>query len=901
MNNTEALIDVQRIHNDLKWIQVCLEEVLTELGQKEAHKILDDKFSESKRFNAERVKVLSIFFQLLNLVEEKATVEYRKRIELEVGLDKISGLWGWAIKELKAANISDNEIIASIGKIKVETVFTAHPTESKRYTVLEHLRRIYLLLVEKHRGNSSLLADTELKERFKVEIERLWLTGEVFLEKPTVKDELNNTLFYLTNVLPQATETLWKRLKLVLDTNGVEYGTEVEAPKIVFGNWIGGDRDGHNLVSAKVTQDTLEQLREIALKLIKDELLELAKKLSISALNVQPPEAFLERIKNWASLLGTQGEDALKRNIQEPWRQYVNLCIAALSPQESPNNHGRISNSNELIKHLQLLEESLYQRKAGLLVKGDIKPIIRKLNLIGFHLAKIDIRQNSERHEKAFIELLGTVSHQMADSFLSYSEEKKVELLLEEFRNPRPLIGKGSNISVETQDILDSLEVIRNHTKLYSKECLGHYIISMCRSLSDLLIVSVLAKQSGWISYQNQRPVLELPICPLFETIDDLRRSALILRSYFSVPEILNSLQEHHENRLMVMIGYSDSNKDGGILASHWLLQVAQREMQAVAQEFGVEICFFHGRGGSLSRGSGPAHRFISALPDHTLLGYLRVTEQGEVIAQKYANPATAAYNLEILAAGTLVKSLKGVQEKNLNEEKSVMDQLANESFKAYRRFIEHPSFIKFYQEATPLDLIEQAQFGSRPSRRSGAKSLNDLRAIPWVFSWSQSRFYTSAWYGLGSAIEDLRLNNQALYLQLKENLSAFTAFRYTLTSASSAILLSDPVVMQMYANLVEDEDIRIEMMGILMSEWQKTKTEIELLYGSTLESRRPRTLEMIHIRREKLRYLHKVQVNQLIEWREAKKLGYEMKSKTMLIEMMAVMGAIASGLRNTG
>jgi phosphoenolpyruvate carboxylase len=399
----------------------------------------------------------------------------------------------------------------------------------------------------------------------------------------------------------------------------------------------------------------------------------------------------------------------------------------------------------------------------------------------------------------------------------------------------------------------------------------------------------------------------KIPVVPLLETIEDLEKGPEILDSFLSHPITQRSIiyrqkRDNSDRYQQVMVGYSDSNKDGGIFASLWSLNQAQLKLSDVGKEHGIRIRYFHGRGGTISRGAGPTHRFIAGLPSGTVQGDMRLTEQGEMISQKYANTVTALYNLELLQAGTASHTLSKDSGKDLqNKLQPIVNKLYDHSLESYQNLVHSDEFVHFFSQATPIDVIESSSIGSRPARRTGKRSFGDLRAIPWVFSWSQARFFLTGWYGVGSALQRLRDEDPESFSELSKEAVNFMPFRYIITNASSAIALTDIEIMKEYASLVEDRALAEQYLNKIEAEFNRTREMLELLYGHKLSERRPRMYRMIEFRSELLKPLHKLQIEQLKSWRKLKDSGKEKQAAEQLPEMLLVLNAIASGLGTTG
>jgi phosphoenolpyruvate carboxylase len=456
--------------------------------------------------------------------------------------------------------------------------------------------------------------------------------------------------------------------------------------------------------------------------------------------------------------------------------------------------------------------------------------------------------------------------------------------------------------------VLNTYRVLADHLRDYGPDGVGALIISMTRNTSDLLSVYLLAREVGLTTSGAEGLACRLPVVPLFETIDDLQRSPEILRDFLRHPVTRLSLEQQRlanggdDLVQQVMVGYSDSNKDGGILASLWSLYRAEAALVRVAHEAGVRIRFLHGRGGTMSRGGGPEHRFVKAIHPSALNGDLRVTEQGEAIEHKYANRLTAVYNLELLFAGVARATLL---DRHCPEPphvlESTMDWLAEHSRRTYVELRQTAGFLTFFREATPIDAIEESRIGSRPSRRTGQPALADLRAIPWVFSWNQARFFLPGWYGLGGALEALQLERPDEFAQLATHLSTWAPLHYVLSNAATSIAAADPEVMRAYAALVEDDACRAHILGRIVEEFDRTSLMLERVYGGSLAERRPNIHGALQMRQAPLRVLHHQQIALLREWRRARRHDELEHAATFLRPLLLTVNAIASGLGATG
>ena len=916
MYSSDDSIDVGKIRVDLDFLITCLVEVLQETGQDSLAQFLKNDQTELPS-GVKLAQLYSLCFQLNNMVEENAASQFRRKEETLHGLSYIPGLWGINFQKLKEIGLSASEIAAGLSQIHIEPVLTAHPTEAKRQTVLDHLREIYLLLVEKENSRYTPQEKSSIRQDIKIALERLWYTNEVFLEKPKVKDELRNVMHYLTNVFPSVIPILDSRLRKAWVENGFDEswlkGIK-NLPRLSFGNWVGGDRDGHPLVTSEVTRDALEKLRKAALQLLKKDLIILINKLSISSLHLDTPVVLKDWIRTKIPLLGQEiMESVQNRNQFEPWRQAMRILYHRIPLSENgelyrdSNSEQFYKNSKELLDDLQILYQALLDCNLSRIAEGDLEPFIRKVQSFGFGLASLDIRQNSAFYETAVSQLM-IAAGMDGSSFLEMDFIQRKDFLNNELTKDRPFTRLEVSAGIEADAVRACFQVLKNHIYYFGREGIGSLIVSMTRDISDLLMVYILAREVGLTHKVELGMVCQIPLVPLFETIDDLHESPSIMKDFLSHP-ITQKSQEffYGQNQVdiglqQVMIGYSDSNKDGGIVASLWNLHQAQTALVKTAAENHTRIGFFHGRGGTVSRGAGPTNRFIHAQPYASLQGYFRLTEQGESISQKYANKATNAYNLELLLAGVAGIT---IQEKYLtpvpDEVEDIMDKLSSYSRKHYEDLIQKEGFIQFFSEATPIDIVESSRIGSRPTRRTGSRKLSDLRAIPWVFSWSQSRFFISGWYGLGEAMHRFEEENRSQFQKLLAYSSSYAPLRYILTNVTTSMLMADVEIMKQYASLVKDTQIREEFLSLILDEYGKTKRFLEKVYKEPLELRRPRTNQMLEIRKSKLDRLHKIQIQGIVHWRRVKEEGKTIEAESMLTEMLQVLNAIASGLRTTG
>ncbi|MGE3308856.1 MAG: phosphoenolpyruvate carboxylase [Limisphaerales bacterium] len=911
-----------KIDRDMEFLLGCAREVFSEMGEGDLAALLDPGRWATDRPLPERgSQVISITFQLLNLVEENVANQVTRSREAAGEGTKASGLWSDTLRQLKEAGHDAAVVRKALASTPVEPVFTAHPTEAKRWSVLTLHRRLYLLLVELENRMYTPAERDRLRDEIKAVLEVLWRTGEILVEKPDVAAERRNILYYLENTLPHALGLVDARLRNAWQASGFPAWPEDSGPapvRLRFGTWIGGDRDGHPLVSAEVTRATLAELRSRAFIVLDRRMAELEGALILASHVHSIPESL-------AGILRGRGTEpaTVPTAGEEPWAAAVRAMRRRLPLGDRAKDAAGYRFPRELRNDLEALFESLVEIQAKRLAVQHVLPVIRTLDGLGFHLAKVDVRQNSAFHDKAIAQLLDFAGIPGGGEYAAWDEERRRAFLEAELRHARPFAEATAEVGHEAGAVLSAYRVLADEVRAHGRFGVGSLIVSMTRSVSDLLGVYLLGREAGLVRGTGEGLVSLLPVVPLFETWSDLQGAGPILEAFLDHPITRRSLAIQGMDRdgeaaawaspggpeaswdasgadegaariQPVMIGYSDSNKDAGILASQWALFSAQRALTAVGRSRGVSIQFFHGRGGTVSRGAGPTHRFLDALPGGTLEAGLRITEQGEVVAQKYGNRLTAALNLELIAAGALRNRLAPGSDSGGKGLEDLLPELTRTSADAYRDLLTTPGFLQFYRTVTPIDLIECSRIGSRPSRRTAEPSLSALRAIPWVFSWTQARFYLPGWYGVGAALERLQRERPADFERLRSGWSRWTFLRYVMFNVESSLESASEEWMKEYATLVESAEIRDRLLAKILAEFHRTRRWVNELAGGAMEVRRPRFYKTLHARDEGLALLHRDQIRLLRSWRRD-------PEERLLRELLLNVNAIASGLRTTG
>ncbi|MDX2135262.1 MAG: phosphoenolpyruvate carboxylase [Saprospiraceae bacterium] len=892
-----------KIDRDFDWVMSRFRKVLIDLGEQALATGLPGRANAepSDDLPADKlVQALSISFQLLNLVEENAAAQYRRKLEDQVGLHAVRGSWGETLRYWHENGVTAQDMRCLLPLLHVRPVLTAHPTEAKRISVIEMHRELYLLLVQ---GENTVWTRAEraaLEQQVDALLERWWRTGEVYLSKPRVASERDNVMHYFTKVFPDVLRRCDQRLRdawtgMGFDAADLEHPQHL--PRIRFGSWVGGDRDGHPYVDAAETQQTLTKHREAALLLLRDKLEHLRNKLSFSRLLFPFPESADEQIRTLAARLGPPGAEALARNPLEPLRQWVNLMLLRLDrtmagPAEEAIAGGGYERAADCMADLAVVRHWLVDHLQARKVAADLLlPVERTVQCFGFHLAQLDIRQNSAYHEKAMDQLLAAAG-MGEQAFSTKTAAERINFLNNELQHQRPFVAEGVACGPEADALLDCYRVVKTHILHHGADGIGSFIVSMTRGLSDLLMVYCFLREVGML----QQP---LPVVPLFETIEDLRAAPDIVDAFLRHPVtrgrlgLLGHTQE-------IMLGYSDSNKDGGIVASRWAVYQAEQALAGVAEKHGVACCFFHGAGGTISRGGGKYHRFWDSKPPGSVHGSVKFTVQGETIAQHFANQINATYNLEMVLAGVARQTMQRLRKQDAAPAPPVaaMDRLARLSNAGYKTLVEHPSFKAFFSHATPIDVLEQSKIGSRPARRTGQRNLEDLRAIPWVFSWNQARFNLTGWYGVGQALAALRAEAPELYEQLREQANQWPFLRYCLIHIETNLLNADPDMMAAYAALAPDAAGRQTIMRLIQDDYTAALNGMAALLGGTVATRRTSQLHNTERRKAALHTLHRLHIDLLARWRAAPDPD---TAQTLLNELLLLTNALSGGLKSTG
>lgn len=819
-------------------------ELLVDIVERQEPRIVPMLRGESCNFDlppsllGRALQAQGIWFQLLSIAEENAAMRRRRHLENERGYENVRGTLGQVIAEAAASGTSAEAIRSLLSTLKIRPVITAHPTEAKRVTVLERHRKIYRRLMDLESPRWTSRERERLVETLRNDIELLWFTGELRLEKPTVPQEVAWGLHFFNETLFEAVPALLDKLNYALRHSYP--GERFEIPAFFqIGAWIGGDRDGNPHVTNRITREALYQNCLASLRYYKSRLIELLQTLSITERAAPIPDNFRAAL---AHALERSGEGAAiaARNPGELFRQYLACVLRRFDFTIAHVEKGRpipgdigYTNAEDLAADLKTMELGLTECRGETLALSMVTPIKRAVEAFRFSTMRLDVRENTTRITQALIELWRATPNDGEPPAFDSSDWKS--WLLQQLAKPLTPDRPARRLSAETEETLGMFRLIAEMWDVLDRQAFGAFVLSMTRSVSDVLGVCLLAKEGGLFYDPAGVEYCRLLITPLFETIEDLRRAPAIMRELLSIPVMKRSIRAQGGSQ-EVMIGYSDSNKDGGFFSSNWELAKAQVRLTQLGKELGVPITFFHGRGGSVSRGGIATGRAIAAQPAGSICGRFRVTEQGEVVSFKYANKGTAAYHIEVLAASVLEHSLKSDREQALRanpEFDEAMEALSATTQVTYSLLARHPDLPVYFQAASPLEEISLLNIGSRPTRRFGAKSLADLRAIPWVFAWSQNRHIVPGWYGVGGGLSAfLQVRGAAGLTLLKRMFDESRLFRLIIDEVEKTLAQVDLTIAREYAGLVEDKRVREEILRLIEAEYRLTREMVLKVSG---------------------------------------------------------------------
>jgi len=848
-----------------------------------------------------------IWFQLVSIAEENAAMRRRRTTETEQGPEQVPGTFARVISEAASSGVSAETLQALLDTSAIRPTITAHPTEAKRVTALEIHRRIYRLLMELESPRWTPREREGLTTSLRNEIDLLWLTGELHLEKPTVSQEVAWGLHFFNETLFERVPQLLDDLEWALGQYYPDHPFDLP-PFFQFDSWIGGDRDGNPFATNAVTHQTLRDNSRACLLHYRERLLAMLAKLSIAAHAVKLPETFHAALDRELQASGS-AEAIQQRNPGEAFRQYAACMLRKLDRTlEGMDNQAEAlpsqgyASADLLISDLRIMEAGLRDVGSEPLAKSWVTPFRRAVETFRFRTASLDLRQNTTVTTRTLQVLWPQRTGQPEQEVPALESKEWRKWLLDELAQPLEDLPTFAELSDEASAMLGLLELVRDDRKVFDREAFGVFVLSMTRSVEDLLGVYLLAKYAGLFADSSGVENCTLMVVPLFETIEDLQAAPAIMQELLAVPMIRRTIRDLGGVQ-EVMIGYSDSNKDGGFLTSNWETSKAQVRLTQVGKKSGIPVSFFHGRGGSVSRGGAPTEHAIRAQPAGSVGGRMRLTEQGEVVSSKYANRGTAQYQMELLAATVFEHTLKSgrTQEFTADPEfDEALEAMSGTAHAAYRKLAEHPGLITYYNEASPVEELVLLNIGSRPARRFGASSLDDLRAIPWVFAWSQNRHMVPGWYGVGTGISSfLSVRGQDGEALLKRMFEESPLFRLIVNEVEKTLARVNLDIAREFASLVPDEPTREEIFALVESEYQLTVEMIKHLSGAKKLATRFELLSpQLERRLPTIDQVSRQQVNLIRRFRSAKA---DSADQPDLAPLLHSINCIAAGLGWTG
>lgn len=840
----------------------CAREIVSRLTIKQAYQM---------------TKAFATYFELINLAETNHRKRRRRAHELQTDRRPEPGTFRGTLIRARDAGIAAEEALAWLGRIKVTPVFTAHPTEVARRTVLFKRDRIAKEIESLDRLPLSDAEAARREQSIAAEITALWQSDEVRRRQPTVSDEIRMGLAYypaaLIATLPKIYDEMAGAFRQV-------YGLQISAgdlPTVVtFGSWIGGDRDGNPFVTARSTCEALEMARQTILDHYINATRELVRLLSPSTFQTKASEGLKHALDNAQARISVNQPEAERRTPAEVYRRFLLYVHSRLQvARDEPHHEDAYKDAGEFAADVKLTRDSLAENRGKHLASALLDPLLRQIETFGFHLQTLDIRQHARVHRKAVSELASAASLDKDSS-----------------------LGLPATPSEQTAALLDTLRSVAELKRRFPPQAVRYYVISGAHSAEDILQTVWLSGACGIRvagSARDKSPGL-MPV-PLFESIEDLRNCPKICRRLWTSPDYARLLDSWGQ-RQEVMLGYSDSNKDGGMMTSTWEIYKAHRELHRVAEACKVKLRIFHGRGGTVGRGGGPTHRAIVAQPKDAFNGEIRITEQGEVLNWKYSDAILAERNLELMVAASFEALVRpGQLVRDESEWAIAMDQMSEDAFGFYReKVFDSPDTLPYFEQATPVLEFDQVKIGSRPARRSSSRGLQDLRAIPWVFGWMQSRHVLPAWFGVGYALERFRSRRAEGERLLQQMLRDFPLFEDLIRNVELGMAKADLTIARVYASLVDDTSVRDRLFGMIAEEFERTRHEILRVTGQQqLLETSPVLARSIRLRNPYVDPMSLIQVDLLRRKRDGE------ESDELNYALAATINGIAAGLRNTG
>ena len=885
------------IYETVEKLRALTKKLRTSYSKTTRGEIVDliSRLDSSKAYKV--VRAFSIYFILVNAADEVHRIRRQRSNLLEAVINE-NGSIAEAFEELKKKKYTEKMVGEILNSIEIIPVFTAHPTEATRQTTLRKILKISQLLLKRELMILTLDEINEIKRELQTEITLLWQSNEIRFHKVTVKDEIQSGMFFFKEVLYDIIPGFYLSINLKLKTI---LNFDLRSPSLIkFGSWMGGDRDGHPFITVDITKETLLNNKRQIINLYQNDLDLLYTSLS-SSLNISTASRSLEQsINSDISLFDKDFSDNILRDPSEIYRAKIFQISYKLKRTVNSEEFG-YQKSSEFVDDLETIYESLSKNKGEIIADTVVLPLIYKVKTYGFRLVALDIRQNASLIKEAVSELLSY--SEVVEKYSLLPEVQKVNLLTKEILSSRPLKNNFSELSKSTRQIIEELSVIKWGKVNIAPNACNDYIISNCSSVSDVLNVLLLAKEAGLVKLQNHKIIRsDFDILPLFETIEDLRRSDSVMKELFSNKAYMQHLLLR-EKIQKIMIGYSDSNKDGGIVTSNYELYKAQINLKKLCDAGSIELTLFHGRGGSISRGGGPVNQSILAQPYGTIEGKIKITEQGEMISSKYLLPQIAGKSLELMTAAIITATARtkfksGVDKFELYRD--IFENISQSAFEHYRLLVNHPNFFSYFRSATPIDIIEQIEIGSRPSSRKKSKDIRLLRAIPWVFTWTQNRQTISGWYGFGTAIHKSINENKTGWGSMRKMYEEWEFFKTLVDNIEMVLLKTDMIIGREYLTLCENYKIANQIFNLINNEYDLSCSAILKITGENNLLDANKSLQRsILLRNPYIDPISFIQVKFVKQFR--KKNISKNQRENLLMLLRSTVNGIASGVRNTG
>ncbi|MCF7803574.1 MAG: phosphoenolpyruvate carboxylase [Candidatus Marinimicrobia bacterium] len=849
------------------------------------------------------IKAFSIFFDLANLAEDVHRIRILREREQQHHPEPRTESIGEAIRKLRDSGLTSDQLGELFNTVTIKPVFTAHPTEAKRATVRKKLHRIREYINALHDRNLLAREEDEYYRKIQAEITSLWQTDLLHPRRPKVIDEVKWGLAFM-DTLWEVVPRIFRDVDRAIDSTYPE-NTADPTQLLQFGSWIGGDRDGNPHVTAEVTEQTLVLHRDRAIRFHRTQCRELYQSLSTSAKQAGVSDDLRKAIEQ-----ATQSWPQLEKELQrvpdaESYRQWITIIDWRLGQAGTSEDlldlpPGSYHRSTELVEDIELMISSLEKNQGHRLINGQLRDWQVRAKVFGLYLMRLDIREDAAR----FLGIVGEILEKSEGitGLPEMAEAEKLRVLRE--HPPDEIVLDQVDLSEDAEDIIRLFSRLKRVEEELGGEWIGNYIMSMTRDLSDILVILWLGRLSGLCTCTAEHAEeCSFSIVPLFETVDDLHRAPEVLKKMFN-DALYGAHLGAQDGQQTVMIGYSDSTKDGGYLSANWNLYRSQERMTDVANFNDIKLSIFHGRGGTLGRGGGPAARSILSLPPESVRYGLSMTEQGEILAERYGEPAIAHRHLEqILWASLLVERQKPHEEKGKGTQYiDILESLANRSYHAYKALINENGFLQYFGEATPISEVEKLPIGSRPAHRSAERTLENLRAIPWVFSWTQNRHFLPAWFGIGTGIEEETDRNPDLWDDLRHMYQEWPFFRAVINNAVLALKKTDLKIGVQYARLVRDHEVQSAVWNRITAEFRKSYdvlcriTDQENLLDNT-----PWLQRSINIRNPYVDPLNLLQVEWFRRQRGHSVHSRDYEDSTIEDALRYTIQGVASGLRSTG